>query len=141
MSDRSTVDVGTMQEMDGAEKTDADDGGEVLEAETWAVDESPEAAVQVRVYVVTGRHGWFTIPESFCRECHMFTRRADAAAERIDQPVDVAVISWWTHFPWALLRGGYHPPVLTVDGEMLCQGHDVPTEDEVESAIRSALER
>lgn len=97
--------------------------------------------VDIVVYVVTGRHGIIPIPEAFCRECHMFTRRADMAAEEVDVDVNVSVRSWWTHFPWALRHGGYHAPVMIVGGKRLCQGHDVPTTDEVVAAIERSVAR
>lgn len=96
--------------------------------------------VAIEIYVVTGRHGLFTVPESFCRECHMFARRADAAAEQVDVDVDVHIYSWWTRFLGALRHGGYHPPVMVVDGKRLCQGHDVPTTKEVVAAIDADVE-
>lgn len=97
------------------------------------------ADVEVVVYVVTGDHGGFRIPESFCRECHRFTHAADVAAARVDADVRVSVRSWWTHLPFALRHGGYHAPVMVVDGTRLAQGHDVPTPDEVVDAIERAL--
>lgn len=139
MTERPVAEADAVGRSDAAPDSPRSGRGEVLTAQTGSVEPAPDAAVQVTVYVVTGRHGRVTIPESFCRECHMFARRADAAAERVDATVDVRVVSWWTHLPWALLRGGYHPPVLTVDGSRLCQGHDVPPVEEVVAAIREAL--
>lgn len=95
-------------------------------------------AVDITVYVVTGWHGKLRVPESFCKECHMFTRCAQLASEEVDVPVSISVRSWWTHFPWALRHGGYHPPVMVVGGKRLCQGHDVPTTEEVVAAIEAA---
>jgi hypothetical protein len=106
----------------------------------WAGEKS-EADVVVKLYIVTGEHGGVRIPESFCRECHMFARRADAAAEQVDASVAVDVYSWWTHVLGALRHGGYHPPVMVVGGTRLCQGHDVPTTDEVVTAIETALDQ
>lgn len=97
-------------------------------------------AVAITVYVVTGRHGRLTIPESFCRECHRFVRAADVAAERVDAPVTVRVVSWWTHVLSALRHGGYHLPVMVVDGERLSQGHEVPSPEDVIDAIEVALQ-
>ncbi len=97
---------------------------------------APDDAVQVTVYVVTGRHGGLRIPASFCRECDLFARAADEAAEKVEADVDVAVVSWWTHVVSALRRGGYHPPVLVVDGRKVAQGENVPTVEEVADAIR-----
>ena len=96
------------------------------------------ADVEITVYIVTGYHGKLRIPESFCRECNLFVRRADAAAEQVDADVRVSVRSWWTHVFGALRHGGYHPPVMVVDGRRLCQGHDVPTTEAVVDAIEAA---
>jgi len=115
----------------------------VLDADLlpWLGGGGPEADVDIEIYVVTGRHGMLRVPESFCRECHMFARRADAAAERADVDVNVRILSWWTRVLGALRHGGYHPPVMVVGGKRLCQGHDVPTTDDVLEAIDGAVDR
>lgn len=111
-------------------------------AELWPSADSDGAAspeaVQIMVYIVSGHHGWLTVPESFCRECHLFVRAADTAAEQSEIPVEVQVVSWWTRFPWALRHGGYHPPVMVVGGHRLAQGYDVPTPEDVKEAVRLA---
>lgn len=111
-------------------------------ADVWPTrGDETEAAVEIKVYVVTGRHGVFTVPESFCRECNLFVRSADVAADRVDVDVDVRVVSWWTHFLSALRYGGYHPPIMVIGGKRLCQGHHIPTTDEVAAAIEEAVVR
>lgn len=124
------------------EPTSDDEGAtadRLLDADLLPSFRSTESAtVDIEIYIVTGRHGLFDVPESFCRECHMFARRADAAAERVSVDVDVHVYSWWTRFLGALRHGGYHPPVMIVGGERLCQGHDVPTIEEVVAEIEAA---
>lgn len=97
--------------------------------------------VEIRIYIVSGKHGFLTVPEDFCRECHLFVRAADIAADRADVPVDVNVVSWWTRFLGALRYGGYHPPVMIVGGRKLAQGYDVPTPDDVLEAINAAAAR
>lgn len=102
-------------------------------------DEDPAIdPVDVRVYKFTGWQGIVKIPESWCRECDMFVRTADQAAEATDVPVQVEVIPWVTHVLGALRFGGYHPPVLVVDGERVAQGEDVPTVERVVDAIEQA---
>lgn len=103
-------------------------------------EEGTDADVEVIVYVVTGDHGGLRIPESFCRECHLFTHAADVAAARVDADVRVSVRSWWTHLPFALRHGGYHAPVMVVGGTRLSQGYDVPTPEDVVAAIEGAVE-
>ncbi|MDY6770250.1 MAG: hypothetical protein SVU88_04735 [Candidatus Nanohaloarchaea archaeon] len=92
----------------------------------------------ITVYIVTGRHGLLHIPESFCRECHLFVRRAEAAADAVDADVTVRVQSWWTGIFAALRHGGYHPPVMVVGGRKLAQGENVPTTGEIVAAIQNA---
>ncbi|MFB6245673.1 MAG: hypothetical protein ABEJ03_05005, partial [Candidatus Nanohaloarchaea archaeon] len=76
--------------------------------------------------------------ESFCRECHLFVRSAQEAAEEFDGEVDISVRSYWTRFPRPLLEGGYHPPVMLVDGDMVAQGENVPSKQEVSEALESS---
>jgi hypothetical protein len=104
----------------------------------WSETEDDAGTLQITVYIVTGYHGKLRVPESFCRECHMFTRRAQQAIDEVETEVSLSVRSWWTHVPWALRHGGYHPPVMVVGGNRLCQGHDVPTTDDVVEAIEQA---
>ena len=117
-------------------------GGTETEVETESgAQDAAEASVDpvdVKVYVVTGTKN-LRLPESFCKECNLFVNSVESAADSIDVPVNVGVYSWWTHFPGALRHGGYHPPVMVVGGKRLCQGHDVPSEDEVIGAIRDAV--
>jgi len=97
-------------------------------------------AIEITCYIVTGEHGGLTIPASFCRECHRFVRAADAAAERADAPANVRVVSWYTHVLGALRHGGYHPPVMVVDGTRVSQGHAVPSAETVVAAIEAAAD-
>lgn len=100
-----------------------------------------EVDLTITVYIVTGKHGKLRIPERFCRECNLFVRAADLAAEQVDADVNVRVVSWWTHVFSALRYGGYHAPVMVVGRKRLCQGYDVPTTGEVVTAIEAELER
>lgn len=119
----------------GRDGDSSEDGGLRARLSPLSGRDAETDAVQVTVYVVTGYHGKLRVPESFCRECHMFTRRAEQAIEQVDTDVHLSVRSWWTHFPWALRRGGYHPPVMVVGDKRLCQGHDVPTTEGIVDAI------
>lgn len=91
-------------------------------------------------YILTGKRAKLWIPESFCRECNLFVRAADVAAEQVDADVNLRVVSWWTHIFSALRYGGYHAPVI-VGSKRLCQGYGVPTSDKVVEAIEAELGR
>lgn len=95
------------------------------------LNEADNVADNITVYVVTGRHGLLRIPASFCEECHLFVRAARKAQEETDTDVSVSVMSWWTHFLRPLIHGGYHPPILMVGDEVVAQGYNVPTAEEL----------
>jgi predicted Rdx family selenoprotein len=90
---------------------------------------------EIEIYVVTGFHGFLRIPESFCKQCNLFYRAAGIAAEESERDVEIQVKSYWTRFLRPLLKGGYHAPVMLVNGKMVSQGYDVPEPDEVLEAL------
>ncbi|MFB6283879.1 MAG: hypothetical protein ABEK59_08100 [Halobacteria archaeon] len=96
--------------------------------------------VNIDVYVITGTR-YLDLPSDFCRECHLFVGVAQRAADEVEVPVEVEVYSWWRHPFAALRKGGYHPPVMLINGRMLCQGHEVPTVDGVVETIESVSRR
>lgn len=100
-----------------------------------------ESDIEIKLYIVTGYHGKLKIPEGFCRECNLFVRAADAAAEQVDADVHVSVVSWWTHFLSAFRYGGYHPPIIVVDETRLSQGHQIPATEEIVEAIKESVNR
>ena len=91
-----------------------------------------DSKIVIEIYVVTGKHSFLQIPESFCKECNMFYHAAKEAADQVNEEVDIRVKSYWTRFLRTLLKGGFHPPVIIVNGKLFSQGHDVP---EVESLV------
>ena len=142
MSDTADSAVGSAEETadQSAEPTASTDSVPVASLLPWR-SSGETADLTITVYIVTGKHGKIRIPESFCRECNLFVRAADLAAEQVDADVNVRVVSWWTHVFSALRYGGYHAPVMVVGRKRLCQGYDVPTTCEVLEAIEAELER
>lgn len=57
-----------------------------------------------------------------------------------DVPGTLVVKPWFENLPAALLKGGWHPPVLLVDGRVVCQGR-VPSVSFVKEAVRAAFQR
>ncbi len=97
-------------------------------------------AVQITVYRWAGKK-WFFRIGSECVECDLTlgqVRRLFAAHP--DWPVKLEVKPWLT-FLWESLRcGGWHAPVVLVDGRLVRQG-TIPLKEELEAAVRLALER
>ncbi len=85
----------------------------------WGVD-----GLEIVVYRITGPQLLgLRIPERVCPECDL-TVAAVRAAVRIAgvSDVRVRVKPWLTVLGEALRRGGWHPPVVTVDGIRFSQG-------------------
>ncbi|MGC8488759.1 MAG: hypothetical protein ACP5QO_11185 [Clostridia bacterium] len=85
----------------------------------WGVD-----GLEIVVYRITGPQLLgLRIPEQVCPECDL-TVAAVLAAVRIAgvSDVRVRVKPWLAVLGEALRRGGWHPPVVTVDGIRFSQG-------------------
>ena len=87
----------------------------------------------VTVYPMTGRQLFFNVPHAVCVECDLTVRLVQRVA--LDFPhVEVRVKPWFNHIFDALRRGGWHPPVVTIDGRVSTQGV-VPDEDILRRAL------
>ncbi len=104
-------------------------------ADGLAIESRERAAHEVTVYPIAGRQLFFSVPDSFCRECDFTMNLVERVAADFGD-VRVTVKPWLNHLFEALWRGGWHAPVVTIDGQVFSQGA-VPDE----SAFRGALER
>lgn len=94
--------------------------------------------VLIEVYRVTGRQLFFTVPERVCEECDLTVAVARSVVQRLGERVArVEVKPWLNHVLEALLRGGWHPPVVTVNGRVVSQGV-VPDAESLERAVLRA---
>jgi len=89
------------------------------------------------VYRFTGWQGLFKIPESWCRECDLFVRAADQAAEQADVPATVNVLAWFPRILGTLRWGIRNPPLMVVDGDLVASGYDVPEPERIVDAVRA----
>ena len=96
---------------------------------------APRAATVVTVYPMTGRQLFFNVPHAICEECDLTIRLVQRVASDLPD-VEVRIKPWFNHLFDALRRGGWHPPVVTINGTITTQGV-VPDEDR----LRRALER
>lgn len=76
---------------------------------------------EVTVYPIAGRQLFSHVPDSFCRECDLTLSLAERVAADFDD-VRVTVKPWLNHLFEALWRGGWHAPVVTIDGRVFSQG-------------------
>ena len=94
-----------------------------------------QAPTVVTVYPMTGRQLFFNVPHAICEECDLTVRLVQRVASDLPH-VEVRIKPWFNHLFDALRRGGWHPPVVTINGSVTTQGV-VPDED----GLRRALAR
>lgn len=105
------------------------------------LDMKPEGVpvpTTITVYPITGRQLFFRVPHAWCEECNLTIRLVRSVVADLDGDVEVLVKPWFNHLFDALRRGGWHAPVVTIDGRVFSQGV-VPDEEELRSAIRAAV--
>jgi hypothetical protein len=80
--------------------------------------------LEIVIYTIAGRQLWFHVPDSFCRECDLTMRTVEKVVGDLDDPsqVQVQVRPWLRHLPEAIRRGGWHPPVVSINGKLFSQG-------------------
>ncbi len=88
---------------------------------------------RVTVYPITGNQLFFRVPHSWYEECDLTVSLVRRVAEEIGN-IEVRVRPWFNHLFDALRRGGWHAPVVTIDGKVFSQGV-VPDE----TGLRDAL--
>ncbi len=96
--------------------------------------------IEVTVYHVTGRQfPAVSIPDAWCRECEVTLGVARRVAREV-APECIRVIAkpWLRHLLEALRFGGWHPPVVVVDGSVFSQGV-VPDADALRRRLLAAL--
>ena len=92
-----------------------------------------QAPTVVTVYPMTGRQLFFNVPHAVCEECDLTVRLVQRVASDLPH-VEVRIKPWFNHIFDALRRGGWHPPVVTINGKVSTQGV-VPDEDRLRRAL------
>jgi len=94
----------------------------------------------VTIYPITGRQiGPLSIPHFLCEECDLTirqVRRVVAGLGRDDIAVEIR--PWLRHAFEALRHGGWHAPVVTIDGRVFSQGI-VPDAEALRIALQQAM--
>ena len=92
--------------------------------------------MEIVIYKFTGWQWLFKIPESWCRECDLLVRATEKAMTSAGgNPDSLIILPWFLWFWKPLAHGGFHPPILTINGRIISQGI-VPSVEEITSAIR-----
>jgi hypothetical protein len=97
--------------------------------------------VEIKIYRFTGKQLFFTIPEFVCHECDMVIRLVNRIVEKIeDKSITVQVYPWFNKILSSLKKGGWHPPVIVINGKIFSQGI-VPNEQELEERILEEIQK
>jgi hypothetical protein len=79
--------------------------------------------VTIVVYRITGRQGLIDIPHRYCEECDLTVRLVQGVLDEIGESnVHLDVKPWLLYFWKPILRGGWHAPILTINGRIFSQG-------------------
>ena len=93
----------------------------------------------VTVYPMTGRQLFFNVPHSFCEECDLTVRLVRRVASDLPH-VEVRIKPWFNNLFDSLRRGGWHPPIVTINGKVSTQGV-VPDEKELRNTLLGRVQR
>jgi hypothetical protein len=95
----------------------------------------------VTVYYITGKQlGPLSVPDSWCEECDLTVRAVQAALKEADPEgtLTFAAKPWMRHAVLALMKGGWHPPIVVVGGKVHSQGI-VPDREGLISRLRALV--
>lgn len=79
----------------------------------------------VTIYYITGKQlGPLSVPDSWCEECDLTVRAVQSALREADPQshLTFTVKPWMRHAVPALLKGGWHPPIVVIGGKVHSQG-------------------
>ncbi len=101
----------------------------------------PQQPIEIVVYRITGRQGLIDIPHRYCEECDLTIIVARQVVDELGDPdVRLVVRPWLLWFWRPIWRGGWHAPIVTVDGWIVSQGV-VPARETLLRAIEHARRR
>ena len=101
----------------------------------------PNIEVNVVVYRITEKQLFFNVDASYCKDCDITVRHIIEVSENLPGiHVKLSVKPWLDNIFQVLLKGGWHPPVVLVDGKRVSQGV-VPNDGLLTKAIVDAADR
>ncbi len=82
--------------------------------------------IEIVVYRFTGRQLFFEVPQKWCEECDMTIGLTRSVLRELglenDRRVRLVIKPWMINALEALSSGGWHPPVLLINGAVFSQG-------------------
>lgn len=100
-------------------------------------------AIDITIYRISGQQLFFNVPNEWCEECDLtinLTKKvlAELGVGKGDTRVRLIVKPWVNFAVQALSKGGWHAPVLMINGEIFSQGV-VPNRAQLTEKLRQLL--
>jgi len=101
--------------------------------------------IELKIYRITGKQFFFQVPHEWCEECELTIGLTKSVLRELEivQPdprVELIIKPWIEFSLEALSKGGWHTPVLMIDGEIFSQGV-VPDKARLKEKLEKALTR
>lgn len=80
--------------------------------------------IHLIIYRVTGKQLFFRVPENVCKECNMSVGIVHSIIKElnVEGKTEIIVKPWINDLIGCLLRGSWHPPIVTINGKRFSQG-------------------
>ena len=101
--------------------------------------------IEIKIYRITGKQFFFDVPHEMCEECELTVGLTKSVLHELglaekDPTVKLIVKPWIEYSLEALAKGGWHAPVLMIDGKIFTQGI-VPNKAKLKERLARELER
>lgn len=99
--------------------------------------------IDITIFRITGKQFLFDVPEQWCEECDLTINLvkkvlAELGVGKGDTRVRLTVKPFVEFALQALSRGGWHPPVLVINGQIFSQGI-VPNREHLKVHLQNLL--
>lgn len=99
------------------------------------------AKVNITIYKMTGWQLFFYVPEKVCVECDLSVATVKNLVKEFPRgAINLEIKKWFNNLPLILVKGGWHPPVITINGKIFFQGI-VPNKEILRKSIQELLKK
>jgi hypothetical protein len=96
------------------------------------------STIKIVIYRITGQQGPIDVPHRYCEECDLTVQLTKGVLDELgDARVQLDVKPWMLYFWKPIWRGGWHAPIVTINGQIFSQGI-VPDRTALKAAIQNA---
>ncbi|MEI7554628.1 hypothetical protein [Candidatus Chlorohelix sp.] len=101
--------------------------------------------IQIIIYRITGKQFFFSVSDEMCEECELTIGLTKSVLKELgvgqnDPRVKLIVKPWIEFSLEALAKGGWHAPVLMIDGSIFTQGI-IPHRTKLKERLAQELKR